>query len=71
MGVPDRRLGETLAAFVVPSGAAVEHGELAAFVRARLAGFKVPAHWYDVDELPLSGAGKLLRSSLLAAHLQR
>lgn len=71
VGVPDQRLGETLAAFIVRSDAPVEHGELAAFVRARLAGFKVPAHWYDVDELPLNSAGKLLRPSLLKAHLQR
>lgn len=53
VGVPDQRLGETLAAFV----------------RTRLAGFKVPPYWYDVTELPLSGAGKLLRSNLLAHHL--
>jgi acyl-CoA synthetase (AMP-forming)/AMP-acid ligase II len=71
VGVPDRRLGETLAAFVVPSDAArsPDHGELAAFTRARLAGFKVPAHWYDVAELPLNGAGKLLRPKLLEYHL--
>lgn len=71
VGVPDQRLGETLAAFIVPSATAVGHGELAAFVRARLAGFKVPAHWYDVDELPLNSAGKLLRPSLLDAHLRQ
>lgn len=70
VGVPDRRLGETLAAFVVPSGVPVGHDELAAFVRVRLAGFKVPAYWYDVGELPLSGAGKLLRASLLDEHLR-
>gem|GEM_PF-6071584 len=34
-----------------------------------LAGFKVPAHWYDVTELPLNHAGKLLRPMLLELHL--
>ena len=71
VGVPDQRLGETLAAFVVPSAAPAAHAELAAFVRMRLAGFKVPAYWYDVAELPLNGAGKLLRPKLLDAHLRR
>lgn len=71
VGVPDQRLGETLAAFIVPTSAPVGHGELSAFVRSRLAGFKVPAYWYDVDELPLNSAGKLLRPSLLDAHLER
>ena len=71
VGVPDQRLGETLAAFIVPAAAPVAHGELAEFVRARLAGFKVPAHWYDVSELPLNSAGKLLRPSLLDMHERR
>ena len=44
---------------------------LARFVRARLAGFKVPAYWYDVAELPLNGAGKLLRPNLLEQHLEQ
>lgn len=73
VGVPDARLGETLAAFIVASGSTrhPEHAELASFVRARLAGFKVPAYWYDVEELPLNGAGKLLRPRLLQHHLDR
>jgi acyl-CoA synthetase (AMP-forming)/AMP-acid ligase II len=72
VGVPDQRLGETLAAFVVSSDATriPDHADLATFTRARLAGFKVPAHWYDVTELPLNSAGKLLRSKLLELHLQ-
>jgi len=63
VGVPDPRLGETLAAFVVAESA-VSHDELAAWVRSRLAGFKVPQHWHDVAELPYSSAGKLLRRVL-------
>lgn len=72
VGVPDQRLGETLAAFIVPSDATriPDHAELATFTRGRLAGFKVPAHWYDVTELPLNSAGKLLRPKLLELHLE-
>lgn len=70
VGVPDDRLGETLAAFVVPLGDPVPHRDLAGFVRSRLAGFKVPAYWYDVAELPLNHAGKLLRPKLLEEHLR-
>lgn len=72
-GVPDRRLGETLAAFVVPADPAAPPGEeeLRHFVRARLAGFKVPAHWHLVSELPHNAAGKLLRRRLRELHAGR
>jgi acyl-CoA synthetase (AMP-forming)/AMP-acid ligase II len=70
VGVPDRRLGETLAAFVVPVDAADPPGvdELRSFTRASLAGFKVPQYWYTISELPLNSAGKVLRATLRASH---
>lgn len=73
VGVPDPRLGETLAAFVVPADmdAPPAGQELRAFVRARLAGFKVPTHWYVVQTLPLNGAGKLDRAALRTHHDER
>ncbi|NDJ88018.1 MULTISPECIES: class I adenylate-forming enzyme family protein [Mycolicibacter] len=71
VGVPDSRLGETLAAFIVPADPARPPAfeELRTFTRARLAGFKVPAYWYVVDALPLNGAGKVLRTALRSRHL--
>lgn len=71
VGVPDARLGETLAAFIVPADPACppRPAELVRFTRTRLAGFKVPAYWYTVDALPLSAAGKLLRTVLRTRHL--
>ena len=71
VGVPDQRLGETLAAFVVAADPARPPGpdELRRFTRARLAGFKVPAYWYVVDELPLSHAGKVMRAALRDRHM--
>ena len=65
-GVPDRRWGETVCAFVVPVDAnrAPEPDALRVFARERLAGFKVPSSWMFVDELPRSPTGKLLRGDL-------
>ncbi|WP_409330052.1 class I adenylate-forming enzyme family protein [Trujillonella humicola] len=70
VGVPDRWLGETLAAFVVPADPArpPSADELHAHVRARLAGFKVPACWHTVAELPVTTAGKLSRRDLQREH---
>jgi acyl-CoA synthetase (AMP-forming)/AMP-acid ligase II len=70
VGVPDARLGETLAAFVVPTDWArpPRSEELRSFARTTLAGFKVPQYWYTVAELPLNSAGKVVRATLRAVH---
>jgi len=66
IGVPDRLLGETIRAFVVPADPADPpcREELRAFARAALAGFKVPAQWEFVPSLPRNATGKLLRRQL-------
>jgi acyl-CoA synthetase (AMP-forming)/AMP-acid ligase II len=69
-GVPDERLGQTIAAFVVPSdpGHPPDANDLRRHARERLAGFKVPAFWYSAASLPHSAAGKLLRRELASWH---
>jgi acyl-CoA synthetase (AMP-forming)/AMP-acid ligase II len=73
VGVPDRRLGETLAAFVVPADPAhpPQPEELSSYARVTLAGFKIPQYWYSIDELPLNSAGKVVRATLRDSHLER
>jgi acyl-CoA synthetase (AMP-forming)/AMP-acid ligase II len=73
VGVPDARLGETLAAFIVPMDSArpPRADELSSFARLLLAGFKIPQYWYTVAELPLNSAGKVVRAQLRDAHLKR
>jgi acyl-CoA synthetase (AMP-forming)/AMP-acid ligase II len=73
VGVPDTRLGETLAAFIVPTNPAhpPQPEELSSFTRDTLAGFKIPQYWYTLDELPLNSAGKVVRTQLRDSHLER
>jgi acyl-CoA synthetase (AMP-forming)/AMP-acid ligase II len=73
VGVPETRLGETLAAFIVPTDLAhpPRPEELASFARVKLTGFKIPQYWYSVTELPLNSAGKVVRATLRASHLER
>lgn len=68
VGVPDPRLGENLVAFVVAAepDSPPDIDGLRTFTRDRLAGFKVPAHWRFVTELPLTHNGKLNRAALQA-----
>jgi long-chain acyl-CoA synthetase len=63
--VPDDRWGETVKALVIRApGAAVTAEELIAFVRGRLAGYKLPRSVEFVDELPRTPSGKVLKRAL-------
>ena len=67
VGVPDRRLGETVMAYLI--AATDEHPdpeELRRFARERLAGFKVPVAWEYVMDFPRNVNGKVLRPVLAA-----
>ena len=65
-GVPHERLGEEVAAAVVPrDGASVDPSELQAFLATRLAPYKVPSRWIVLHEpLPRNAAGKFLKRDL-------
>ena len=60
-------LGQEVKAIVVPvAGASPDPEDLTAWVRERLAYFKVPAHWEIRDEpLPRNATGKVLKNVLL------
>jgi fatty-acyl-CoA synthase len=59
IGVPDRIMGEELAAFIRTTGDQPGVHELRAHVRARLAAPKTPRYWVFLDEFPLTGSGKI------------
>ncbi len=65
-GVPDDRLGEEVgAAVVVADGKELDADELRAFVRERIAGFKVPRYiWLRSELLPRNASGKFLKREL-------
>jgi acyl-CoA synthetase (AMP-forming)/AMP-acid ligase II len=67
LGVPDKRWGDVVRAVIVPADPDRPPGleELRGYVRAALAGFKVPTEWSFVAELPRNPNGKLLRRQLL------
>jgi acyl-CoA synthetase (AMP-forming)/AMP-acid ligase II len=65
IGVPDERFGERVHAVVVlhqPQQVTAE--ELRDFCRSDIAGYKVPRSIDFVAELPMSGAGKILKREL-------
>jgi long-chain acyl-CoA synthetase len=66
IGVPHEVLGEEVGAVVcLRPGETVTAEELRAFLRERIAAFKVPAHvWFREGELPRNPGGKILKTRL-------
>ncbi|MFQ5340249.1 MAG: long-chain fatty acid--CoA ligase [Anaerolineae bacterium] len=65
IGVPDEKWGEVgKACVVLKPGTSATEEELIAFVRDHLARYKVPRSVEFMSELPLSGAGKILKREL-------
>lgn len=65
VGWPSRDLGEEVAAFVMPRGAA-DPDALRALCAARLAPYKVPRAVIVTEELPRNSSGKVLKATLVA-----
>jgi fatty-acyl-CoA synthase len=60
VGVPDRRLGEEVLAWVkFKSGQTATEAELCEFCRETLAHFKAPRYWKFVDGFPTTVTGKI------------
>ena len=67
IGIPDERMGEVGAAFVVPRpGASISPEAVIAFAREHVANYKVPHRVEIVDTLPLNASGKVLKNVLRA-----
>ena len=71
-GVPHPLWGEVGVAFVVPrDGANSSKEELAGFLAARLARYKIPRDFVFVDSLPRTAYGKVVKSELQAYYLSK
>jgi malonyl-CoA/methylmalonyl-CoA synthetase len=64
VGTPSEEWGETVTAFVVPSGGQHDAEELLAFAAERLAPFKRPRAVHFVERLPRNAVGKVLKDEL-------
>jgi acyl-CoA synthetase (AMP-forming)/AMP-acid ligase II len=69
-GVTDAKWGEVLKAVVVRNpGSDLDADAVSAYVKANLAGYKVPRHVEFVDELPRNATGKVLKRDLKVAEV--
>lgn len=63
-GVPDEQLGEAVAVAVVPDGPAPQLADLRRGTAGRLDRYAAPRHLLVLDELPVTGPGKVDRRRL-------
>jgi acyl-CoA synthetase (AMP-forming)/AMP-acid ligase II len=69
IGIPDEKWGETVhVVIVLKQGADMTEDELKSHCKSLIAGYKCPRSIEFRDELPLSGAGKLLKYVLRESH---
>jgi len=69
VGLPDARLGETVAAWIRLKEPAEEE-EIREFCRGKIAHFKVPQHIRFVDEFPMTVTGKVQKYRLREIEIQ-
>lgn len=71
IGVPDEYWGERVAAVVVPKeGQHITQEELTAFLKERLADYKVPKEVSIVNEIPRNPQGKTLKAQIKQAWIK-
>ncbi len=67
VGMPDERMGEVTAAFVVRTAKSqLEETDLIGWSKAQMANYKVPRKVIFMDALPLNASGKVLKTQLRA-----
>jgi long-chain acyl-CoA synthetase len=68
VGTPHGRLGAVVTAVLEPAaGGDVRLADLRAAARHRLAVAQRPRHWFVMNALPRTGAGKVARTAVAAA----
>lgn len=71
IGVLDEKWGERVhAVLVLKDGESLDEASITAFCREHIASYKCPRSYEVRDELPMSGAGKLLKYKLREGHWQ-
>jgi acyl-CoA synthetase (AMP-forming)/AMP-acid ligase II len=69
IGVPDDKWGELVHVCVVPKpGMSLTLAELQEHCKSLIAGYKAPRVLEIIEELPMSGAGKILKNKLREKH---
>ena len=65
VGLPSERMGEEVGVFLRPAPSqSINKDSLFAYLREHLSPQKTPRFWFEVDEYPLTGSGKIQKFAL-------
>ena len=66
VGLPDDLMGEVVGAFIrAAPGHEISRSELFAYLRENLSPQKTPSLWFEVEQFPLTGSGKIQKFQLV------
>jgi long-chain acyl-CoA synthetase len=72
IGLPDKEWGEKVAAFIIPKpGKTINTDELKAFLKTKMAPFKVPKVYVVTDTLARTGKGTILKREIKKQYLEK
>jgi fatty-acyl-CoA synthase len=72
VGLPDARLGETVAAWIrAKAGESVTEEEVRDYCRGKIAHFKVPQYFRFVDSFPMTVTGKVQKFRIREEEIRR
>jgi long-chain acyl-CoA synthetase len=72
IGLPDKEWGEKVAAFIIPKpGKTINTDELKAFLKTKMAPFKVPKVYVITDTLARTGKGTILKREVKKQYLEK
>jgi len=70
-GVPSKKYGEEVGAFIIPDeGASLTEEEVRDWCRGKIARYKIPKYVFFVKEYPLTGSGKIQKFKLRELSLK-
>lgn len=71
VGIPDKKWGQKMVAFVVPNHDHLNRDEILEFLKKNLKAFQVPKEFIMIDEIPKTDTGKIRRRELAELYLDK
>jgi len=69
VGIPDPKWGEEVFAFLVPKqGAQISEQEITAFLKEKIADYKIPKRFVFLDNFPKTATGKIQKNKLIEQY---